>query len=212
MTPEDHPESAAAAARAEAPSPQAAVAGPQAAGSQAEMGGPQAEVAGPQAAAGVTHATAPGGFAVLDAAQRALLRAVLNRIVPARGDLPGAGDLEVGAVVERQMAGSVRLRRLFLEGLTEIGVAAQRASGADFVALDAAPQTAVLQTVEELRPAFFVALVEHTYRGYYTLRVVQTAVGFDARPPQPLGHQLPPFDPALLDRQRQRAPFWRAAD
>jgi hypothetical protein len=55
-----------------------------------------------------------------------------------------------------------------------------------------------------------VALVEHTYRGYYTLPVVRRAVGVD-RPPQPIGYELPPFDPALLAVQRQRAPFWRKA-
>jgi len=51
--------------------------------------------------------------------------------------------------------------------------------------------------------------VEQTYLGYYTRPEVHTVIGFESRPPHPLGHQLPPFDPALLDRQRQRAPFWR---
>jgi hypothetical protein len=38
---------------------------------------------------------------------------------------------------------------------------------------------------------------------------VHAKIGHDSRPPQPLGHDLPPFDPALLDAQRLRAPFWR---
>jgi hypothetical protein len=141
---------------------------------------------------------------VLDASQRALLRAVLNRIVPAHGELAGAGDLDVGDSIERTLAESPRLRRLFLDGLTDIAV-----TGAEFVELDAERQISVLQTVEQRWPEFFAALVEHTYRGYYILPAVQIAVGFDPRPPQPLGHELPPFDPAVLDLQRQRAPFWR---
>jgi hypothetical protein len=141
---------------------------------------------------------------VLDASQRALLRAVLNRIVPAHGELAGAGDLDVGESIERTLVESTRLRRLFLDGLDEIAIA-----GADFVELDPARQVSVLQTIEERWPEFFAALVEHTYRGYYILPAVQIAVGFDPRPPQPLGHELPPFDPAVLDLQRQRAPFWR---
>ena len=67
----------------------------------------------------------------------------------------------------------------------------------------------MLRAVELARPAFFAALVDHTYRGYYTLPEVHRAVGWESRPPQPLGHQLPVFDPALLARQRERAPFWR---
>jgi hypothetical protein len=143
----------------------------------------------------------------LDAAQRALLKAVLNRIVPAGADLPGAGDLDVGERIEHTLAGSPRLSRLFLDGLREIEITAGVAP--EFVDLDAARQTGVLEEVEQHAPAFFVALVEHTYRGYYALAAVQRAVGFEPRPPQPLGHTLPPFDPALLDQQRQRAPFWR---
>jgi len=173
---------------------------------------PESDVAGPQAEPSVTsqpaQASAPP---VLDEPRRALLRAVLNRIVPARTDLPGAGDLDVGRGIERTLAESTRLRRLFLDGLTEVAVTARQQTGAAFDELEATRQTAVLQTVEQDRPAFFVALVEHTYRGYYTLAAVQRAVGFAPRPPQPLGHQLAPFDPALLDMQRQRAPFWRRA-
>jgi len=152
-----------------------------------------------------------GGPAVLDAAQRAVLGDALNRIVPARGEMAGAGDLGVGASIERALAGSSRLRRLFLDGLAEVAITAQRQTGAPFVELDAARQTAVLEAVEHLQPAFFAALVEHTYRGYYTLPAVQSGVGFEPRPPQPLGHQLPPFDPSLLELQRQRVPFWRRA-
>ena len=60
--------------------------------------------------------------------------------------------------------------------------------------------------------AFFAALIEHTYRGYYTDPRVYTAIGYTHRPPQPLGHELPLFDPSLLEKQRQRAPFWRRVD
>jgi hypothetical protein len=166
------------------------------------------EVAGPQSEAAVTARPTPASAPpVLDAAQRRLLRSILNRIVPSHGDLPGAGDLEVGDSIERTLAGSARLRRLFLDGLREIEIGAGFAP--EFVDLDAARQTTVLQHVEQRSPGFFAALVEHTYRGYYALAAVQVAVGFEPRPPQPLGQTLPPFDPALLEQQRQRAPFWR---
>jgi hypothetical protein len=166
------------------------------------------EVAGPQSEEAVTARPTPTSAPpVFAAAQGALLRCILNRIVPAHDDLPGAGDLQVGDSIERTLAGSPRLRRLFLDGLREIEIAAGFTP--EFVDLDAASQTGVLERVEQRAPAFFVALVEHAYRGYYALAAVQVAVGFDARPPQPLGHTLPPFDPAVLDQQRQRAPFWR---
>ena len=149
---------------------------------------------------------------ILDETQRALLSSVLNRLVPARKDLPGAGDLDVGASIESSMAGSAWLRRLLLDGLVEITISSERHHRVPFVELDPASQTHVLEEIENTHPVFFAALVGHTYRGYYTLPAVHRTIGHDSRPPQPRGHRLPPFDLALLDRQRVRVPFWRRAD
>jgi hypothetical protein len=162
-------------------------------------------VAGAQTPAAVTPVPTPREApAILDQAQRLLLRAVLNRIVPPGSELSGAGDLDVGASIERTLAASPALRRLFLDGLAAIAV-----DSPGFVDLAPEHQVAALERIERDQPAFFTALIEHTYRGYYTLQEVQLTLGSGARPPQPLGYQLPPFDPSLLDQQRQRAPFWR---
>lgn len=167
-------------------------------------------VAGPQAEpAVVSEPTPPSAPPVLDAEQRALLRLVLNRIIPARADLAGAGDLDVGGRIERSLAESARLRRLFTDGLREIEIVARRRSGRALGELDAKGQTAVLEQIEHASPVFFVALVEHAYRGYYTLPSVQRGIGWQPRPPQPLGYELPDFDPSMLDQQRAREPFWR---
>jgi len=149
---------------------------------------------------------------VLEESQRALLKAVLNRIIPPHARLPGAGDLDVGGSIERSMAVSTHLRRLFLDGLSEIVITSQRQNQKEFGELDSVNQTAVLERVERAWPAFFLTVVEHAYRGYYTLPAVHHAIGFASRPPQPLGHHLAAFDPVLLEKQRLRAPFWRRTD
>ncbi len=141
--------------------------------------------------------------------QRALLGAVLDRIVPPRGQLPGAGTLGVAASIDRTLAASPALRRLFFDGLVDLELLAARRHGRPFRDLDGETQDALLAELETARPAFFTALVEHTYRGYYLLPQVHEAIGWESRPPQPLGHELPAFDEALLDLQRRREPFWR---
>lgn len=164
-------------------------------------------VAGPQTDVSVTsEPTPPVAPPVLSEEQRALLRVVCNRIVPAHGTVAGAGDLGVGSSIERTLAETARLRRLFLDGLALIEVTARRRSGMEFGTLQEDGQVAVLESVERSAPPFFTALVEHTYRGYYTQPATR------ARPPQPIGYELPPFDPSLLDTQRQRAPFWRRVE
>jgi hypothetical protein len=162
-------------------------------------------IAGSQSAPAVTPDAPPDvAPTVLSSAQRTLLRSALDVIIPAKGALPAAGDVDVATSIEHTLAASPALRRLFLDGLTQLAIASP-----DFVSLDHQTQTKALQALECKQPAFFTALVEHTYRGYYVLPRVQRALGLPGRPPQPLGYELPDFDPALLDKQRQRAPFWR---
>ena len=167
-------------------------------------------VAGPQAEPAVTPREAPPITpAVLAEEQRALLAAILDRIIPARDELAGAGELGVAVSIERTLAVTPALRRLFGEGLVAVQLRSARRAGRPFGELEPEAQEGLLREIEEAEPAFFVALVEHTYRGYYTLPIVHEAIGFPSRPPQPLGHQLPALDPALLERQRRREPFCR---
>ena len=170
-------------------------------------------VAGPQSEAAVapSEVYAAALPTVFSEEQHRLVLAVLDRIVPPRDGLPGAGGLGVDAAIDRTLAVSPRLRRLFLDGLAEIVRTAERQAIADFLTLESARQEEILRAVEEAEPAFFAALVEHTYRGYYTRPEVQVAVGFIDRPPQPLGHALAPFREELLQVQLSRAPFWRRA-
>ena len=176
-------------------------------------------VAGPQSELAVTSveaATVPSAYssptpAMLSDEQRALLVAVLDTVVPPRDGLAGAGGLGVGASIERTLALTPHLRRLFLEGLAEIALTAARQTGRDLADLDVTAREDVLRAVEEAQPAFVAALVEHTYRGYYVLPEVHAAIGYESRPPQPLGYQLAPFREELLTLQRGREPFWRRA-
>ena len=171
-------------------------------------------VAGPQSEAAVAPASeiyAVSMPTVLSEDQRRLLVAVLDRIVPPNGALPGAGRLGVDAAIDRTLALTPRLRRIFLNGLAEIAVAAERETGRDFLAVDVETQERVLRSVEESEPAFFAALVEHAYRGYYVRPEVHAAIGYATRPPQPLGHELAPWREELLQLQVNRTPFWRRA-
>jgi hypothetical protein len=176
------------------------------------VAGPQSEAAvaaAPDAGVPVAQVYAVPPPSVLSEEQRILLTTVLDRIVPAHGSVPGAGGLGLAATIDRTLAQTPKLRRVFLSGLAEIEVASQRQTGQPFGTLDAAGQESLLQVVEEAQPAFFAALVEHTYRGYYTHPQVHAAIGYPGRAPQPLGHVLPPFREELLQLQRGRQPFWR---
>jgi hypothetical protein len=84
-----------------------------------------------------------------------------------------------------------------------------------FDAADQVRREEMLRAVEASAPAAFERFVAAVYVAYYTVPAVQAVLershGHAARPPQPEGHVLAPFDDAMLARQRVRAPFWRQA-
>jgi hypothetical protein len=137
--------------------------------------------------------------------QRELLAGVLNRIIPAQGELPAAGDLGAAAFVEEWVAKDNGLRRRFTQGLAQVQILAA-GQGGDFLELAPGGQDAVLRQVESALPQFFEALVLQTFNGYYTNPRILQIIGYDpAAQAQPT--QL--LDTRLLEKQRQRAPFWR---
>ena len=145
---------------------------------------------------------------ILSDTQRGLLAAVLNRLVPAVGDMPAAGDLGIAGFVEAVAAGSTAKRRQLLGGLVDIDLAASERGGS-FTALAEAAQIDALRTVEASSPEFFQELVTQTYRGYYTDEAVCGALGY--RPPNREDYDPLPFDESLLEPVSRRGPVWTDA-
>ena len=134
-----------------------------------------------------------------------LLTAVLNRIIPADGDLPGAGDLGLSQFVASVAAGSPASARLFTLGLRQVDIASPK--GSSFIDLSAQEQDTALKAVESSSPEFFQALVLQTYNGYYTHQQILEKIGYAPHAPQ-RGEQPELLDETLLDKQREIAPFW----
>jgi hypothetical protein len=82
-----------------------------------------------------------------------------------------------------------------------------------FVQADPAGREGMLRCAESADPALFGRMLTGVYTGYYINPVVRTVIaarsGYPARPPQPEGYALPPFDPALLETVRRRPPSYR---
>ncbi len=144
-------------------------------------------------------------------AQRELLVSVLNRLVPATGAFPGAGDLGVASYLDRVVGQSATLKRLFTQGLVQIMLTSQTQYAQPFTALLEGQCEVVLRHVETTAPEFFEALVTHTYSGYYSDSTIVRLLGMEGRPPQPHGYHLEPLDLSLLDNIKKRPPIYRQA-
>ena len=139
--------------------------------------------------------------------QRDLLTAAYNRIVPAQGQFPGAGDLGGARFVEQVAARNIPLRRSFTEGLALLEISAARRGTSGFVDLSPSEQDATLRQLESEQPAFFREFVRQCYNFYYTNPEVFDLIGYSM--PDPQDYQPLPFDESLLEPVRQRGQMWR---
>ena len=141
-------------------------------------------------------------------AQRELLDAVLDRIVPPQENRPGAGSLGIGDFVEGVAVGDPGLTRLFVQGLAAIEIAAAERGAGGFAALSGEARDETLRAVEQANADFFDQLVLQVYNGYYSNLTVFETIGYTLpSTPQP-GVKLELLDETLLEAQRQRPPFW----
>ncbi len=146
---------------------------------------------------------------VFSPAQRSLLSEVINRIIPTKDKLPGAGELGIAASIEEAAAATPELTRLFNDGLAQIGLAVGRDSAGGFEALSNTAKDDLLRSVETANPVFFDELVLQTYNGYYTNSEVFEQIGYSLPKLAPPGSQPELLDVSLLDQQRKREPFWK---
>ena len=137
---------------------------------------------------------------VLTREQADLLTAVLNRIIPAGGEMPAAGDLGISTYVDGILFQAPHLRPHILGLLGRIQMEGE------FESLPDDGRDALLRRIEAERRESFNVLLRVVYNGYYSSGQVLEAIGWS--PPDESGYQLEPFDPGLLDNVRKRGPIY----
>ena len=142
--------------------------------------------------------------------QYTLVTAVLDRLIPSQGDMPGAGEVGTADYLDEIVAGSTQLARLFTHGLQDIEIAASR-SGSGFDDLSVDQQDETLREVESDNPEFFDVLIRHTYNGYYSNPRIVQLLGLDPRPPQPRGNRVERGDLSSLEVVVERGQAYRDA-
>ena len=130
-----------------------------------------------------------------------LLSAALDRVVPAIGDLPGAGAMGLAEVIVE----NARQDRRFESALGTVTAALPDG----FASLDPAAQDDALRKIESVNEEAFGLFLDITYSFYYMRPEVHERLNWHGRAPQPEGNELPPFDDSVLEIARQRAPLWR---
>lgn len=146
----------------------------------------------------------------LSSEQRALLDAILDRLIPAQGEMPGGGQVGTADYLDGIAGQSPEIARLFAAGLSSIELAAGR-DGTNFLDMIGDQQDEILRNIEESESAFLETLLMHTYNGYYSNPAVIEALGLEPRPPQPRGHEVEFGDFGTLEAVQARGTAYREA-
>lgn len=129
------------------------------------------------------------------------MTALLDTMIPGDADFPAAGSIGLHDALtahDRFAAPYAAIIAALPDG---------------FDALSAEDRVTALAAVEHREPATFNALTIAVYSLYYThprvAAVIEALTGHSARPPQPAGHPLAPFDMAMVAVPAARAPLYR---
>ena len=104
------------------------------------------------------------------------------------------------------------LETLSVDGREQLAIFLSRLP-VNFLALSKDEQINSLKTMELANPDTFETILKACYSAYYTdpeiRRILEQKTGYEARPPQPLGYEMLPFDESLLEPVRARGQIWR---
>lgn len=142
----------------------------------------------------------------LTGSDRLTLRAMVDRLVPPVGNLPGAGGL---GLLDALVEGATRHPPYAVAITALLDALESEGSTPGFDDLDPARQDGAIRRMEAGDPISFNGLLELVYIVYYSHPDVHRRIGWRTGPLQPRGFDLPPFDDAILTKARTREPFWR---
>lgn len=134
--------------------------------------------------------------------------ALLNCLIPGepKTGWPAAGQMGLGTRF-------IELMRLLHRDGDQLLESLFNALPKDFSEATAESQVACIVDFEKKCPAIFEATLKACYSAYYThpevRAIIEAKTGYEARPPQPQGYPLEPFDESLLEPVRARGPIWR---
>jgi hypothetical protein len=138
----------------------------------------------------------------------AFVSALLDLLVPANGDVPGAGSLGLAGDVAAGLRGDALLGPLVEPGLEAVRNAARSEHADGLAGMTQDARKAFLEGQVAGNPVLALGLLRYLYPAYYAQPQVLAAIGEEPRPPFPLGFEVESTDLALLEklRARQRAP------
>ena len=151
----------------------------------------------------------PDNETKLTDADRLVLSAVMDLIVPAVDELPGAGEMGLCKAAEELAGKEARYGMSLIRVLDALSLEPSARAEGGFAALDEDQRISALMVLEANMPGYFDDFVDLVYIVYYSDERVHRRIGWRIGPLQPLGWEIPAWDASVLETVSKRKPFWR---
>ena len=138
-----------------------------------------------------------------------LFASVMDIIIPSIDDVPGAGEMGLAKEAEELAARIPEYGESLHRILEALSLEPSVRVEGGFAALDEEQRMSAIEVLEVNMPKYFDKFVDLIYIVYYSDERVHERIGWRSGPLQPLGWELPAWDPAILDKVSKREPFWR---
>jgi len=151
----------------------------------------------------------PPVSAVLDAGQRASLRAAMDEIIPAGDGMPAASAVGGIEYLERVVHKEPPIRADLHQALEALERMSEMKFHTDFSSLSPAQRFETLTEMETGMPEVFARLRDLVYESYYTQPAVWKLIGYEFHATNESGPQMKPFEESVLAKVRKMPKLYR---
>jgi Gluconate 2-dehydrogenase subunit 3 len=173
-------------------------------------------VVGSGVAAGTLRATVPVAegqtrlaLSGLAQAERDLLRAAMDQIIPAGDGMPAASAVGGVDYLDRLASQASAIRAELEKSLAALQELSSKQLGKDFTALSQEDQLGTLKKLEKQQPETLASLRDYVYESYYTQPQVWKLIGYEFYPTNAAGPKMKPFDESVLAKVKQMPKLYR---
>jgi Gluconate 2-dehydrogenase subunit 3 len=173
-------------------------------------------VVGGGVAAGTLRATVPAAegqtrltVSGLTQAERELLRAAMDQIIPAGDGMPAASAVGGVDYLDRLAKQASDIRADLERNVTALQQICRQQLGKGFTAISQEDQFEALKRLEKQQPDTFASLRDYVYESYYTQPQVWKLIGYEFYPTNASGPKMKPFDESVLAKVKKMPKLYR---
>jgi hypothetical protein len=145
----------------------------------------------------------------LTQAQRELLRATMDEIIPAGDGMPAASAVGGVDYLDRLVSQDSDIRAELERSLTAVQQLCRQQLGKDFIAISQEDRLETLRKLEKQQPEILASLRDYVYESYYTQPRVWKLIGYEFYPTNGAGPKMKPFDESVLAKAKKMPKLYR---